>query len=92
MKRLARVQVTNSLGILAQPAVAGLPEAEEAFDDQKRVFALGAHLRFVAVAGLLFLRKRMPRLPFPWVKSLAFGAAARIASVWPAPGPRPSRH
>lgn len=43
------------MGVLVQPAVAGLGETEEALDDEKGMLHLGAHVRHGTVGCLLCL-------------------------------------
>ena len=68
----------QSVGVLGHAAVAHLGKAEDALDDQKRMLALGAHLRFVSILGALGRRQRIIATRLAWVKSLASGATQRI--------------
>ncbi len=47
------------VGILGDAAVAHLDEAEEPLDHQKRMLALGAHLRFVSILRPLHSAQRL---------------------------------
>ena len=78
-----RAGYQHSVGVLLQPAIAHLGEAEHRLDDADRMFNPGPHFGLGAVFRSLDLIDDSAVAVARLVKSRALGALSRITARWP---------
>ena len=73
----------QAVGVLCEPAIAHLGEAEHPLDDPDRMLDPGAYLGLGAIFGPLDLIHHTAVTIASIGESLAFGACWRITARWP---------